>query len=175
MDRARMEESTKRAEKQQIARAVVKIYPRLRAEANEEELLQLTAAAAPHLSLPLVRCLVETARLINRKIDDEYQWKIECPAQPSEWCTRTTVGASRQTGIVEATRMTRETGVRGATEIAPRYHLEELAAVGEEEHAGLDAPPPPPPLFPPPPPPPLPREISIKELRRRDLVRKKDR
>jgi len=73
MEHARMEESTKRAEKQQIAAAVVKIYLRLRAEANEEELLQLTAAAAPRLSPPLVRCLVETARLVNHKIDDEYQ------------------------------------------------------------------------------------------------------
>jgi len=71
--------------------------------------------------------------------------------------------------------MTRETGVRGTMETAPRYHLEELTAVKEEEHAGLDALPPPPPLTLLLPPPPLPREISVKELRCRDLVRRKDR
>jgi len=168
MERARMEESTRAAEKQQVSRKIINIYPHLRAKMSEDEMIQMAAAAVPNLSPTVVRCMTKAVRLVNHKINDELRWKNKPPILQPESRPGRAETATRLTGAVESVRLTEETGNRNPIGTELRYYIYELAAEEirsiPDEPSVSDLPPLPPP----------PREISVDELRRRNLLQKKD-
>jgi len=164
---ARMEESTRAAKKLQVSRANIRIYRHLRAEMAEDETIQTAAAAAPNLSRSNIRCVIEAARLVNHKINDELHWRNEPPILRPEPRSGAAETATRPTGVVESTRPTRGVGAGGPTKTAQCYHLDEPAAdeemqsiPDEQSESGM--------------PPPPPRKISVDELQYQNLVRRRD-